>query len=46
MRMGKIEWKPSDEQMAALLVAVGDEKKLGSSSYKELYELYLQIKNF
>lgn len=37
-------WKPSDEQMAALLVAVGDEKKLGSDVSKELYELYLQLK--
>ena len=37
-------WKPSDEQMAALLVAVGDEKKLVSDVGKELYELYLQLK--
>lgn len=36
--------KPSEEQMAALLVAVGDEKKLGSDVSKELYELYLQLK--
>lgn len=40
----KNRWKPSDEQMAALLVAVGDEKKLGSDVSKELYELYLQLK--
>ena len=38
------KWKPSEEQMAALLVAVGDEKKLGSNAHKELYRLYLQLK--
>jgi len=40
----KKRWRPTEKQMAALLVAVGDEKKLGSDAYKDLYNLYLQLK--
>lgn len=37
-------WKPSDEQLAALLTAIGDEKKTGSDVAKVLRELYYELK--
>lgn len=37
-------WKPSDSQMAALLTAVGDERKDGSDVAKELRTLYYDLK--
>ena len=40
----KSQWKPSDEQLAALLTAIGDEKKTGSEVAKVLRELYYELK--
>ena len=37
-------WKPSEEQMAGLLVAIGDEKERGSDVAKTLRSLYEQLK--
>lgn len=42
--MPQSQWKPSDEQFAALLTAIGDEKKTGSDVAKVLRELYYDLK--
>ena len=36
-------WKPSEEQMKGLLVAIGDEKERGSDVVKPLRSLYPQL---
>jgi ribosomal protein S1 len=37
-------WKPSEEQMKALLVTIGDEKERGSDVVKPLRSLYYDLK--
>ena len=37
-------WKPSKEQMGALLIAIGDEKQSGSDIAKPLRQLYYSLK--
>ena len=38
------KWKPSEEQMTALLVTIGDEKKIGSDVAKVIKKLYYELK--
>lgn len=37
-------WKPSDRELGAILVAIGDEKQKGSNVAKELRNIYQQLK--
>ena len=38
------QWNPDEEQMKALLVAIGDEKEIGSDAVKSLRSLYYDLK--
>ena len=44
LTIDKPSWKPGEEQMAGLLVAIGDEKERGSDVVKTLRSLYEQLK--
>ena len=37
-------WKPSNQELGAILTAVGDERQKGSDVAKELLKIYQQIK--
>ena len=37
-------WKPSDRELGAILVAIGDERQKGSDTAKELLNIYQHLK--
>ena len=37
-------WKPSDRELGAMLIAIGDERQKGSDVAKELLNIYQQLK--